>query len=111
MQNPEMTEKALGLLGFAARARRTVVGVSLICAALSHGGAGKTPLIVLEAADSSENSHKRISDRTAYYGVPCYRLECDTSRLARAVGKRDGAVAAVGVTDPGLAGAIRAIFQ
>ena len=100
------TERVLGLLGFAARAGRAVSGVSLICTALARGASGKTPLVILEAADSSANSHKRITDRAAFYGVPCTRLECDMARLALAVGKRDGACAAVGVTEPELARAI-----
>ena len=106
----ERFEKALRLLGLAARAGKTVPGVSLICAALSKGG-GKAPLVVLEACDSSENSHKRITDRTTYYRVPCYRLDCDTAALARAAGKRDGALAAVGITEPHLAGAVRALLE
>ena len=105
------TDRVLGLLGFAARARRAVMGVSLICTALSRGAAGKTPLVILEASDSSANSHKRITDRAAFYGVPCHALECDMARLALAVGKRDGACAAVGVTDPELARAIIALIE
>ena len=107
----DRTDRVLGLLGFAARARRAVMGVSLICTALSRGAAGKTPLVIVEAADSSANSHKRITDRAAYYGVPCKQLACDMARLALAVGKRDGACAAVGVTDPELARAILALIQ
>jgi ribosomal protein L7Ae-like RNA K-turn-binding protein len=62
----------------------------------------KTPVIaVLEASDVSANTHKKLSDKCAFYGVPLYRLTADTSRLGRAVGKT-GAVAAVGVTDESL---------
>ena len=108
MQSNE--EKAIRLLGFAARARRITVGVPLICAALQKGAAGKTPLLVLLASDASANTAKRIADRTAYYHVPLHALTVDGAQLALAVGKRDGTVAAVGITDPELAGAIAAQF-
>ena len=102
----DQTKKVLSLLGLAVRAGRAVIGVPLICTALQRGAKDKTPCLVLEAADSSANTHKRITDRTAFYGVPTVRLEVDCGALALAVGKRDAAVAAVGVTEPNLARAI-----
>ncbi|MBR7112741.1 MAG: hypothetical protein IKC75_07505 [Clostridia bacterium] len=105
-------EKALAYLGFAVRARRAVIGVSLMCEALKS-----TPVrgdtvsrIVLEAADTSANTHKRIADRTAYYHVPAVRLSLDGESLAVAVGKRGGTVGAVLVTDDSLAAAIAALY-
>ena len=103
MPQTDGTDRALRLLGLAAGAGRTVVGVPLICTALARGAKGKTPVLVLEAADSSANTHKRITDRSAYAGVRAIRLSVDCGALAHAVGKRDAAVAAVGVTEPHLA--------
>lgn len=100
------TEKALRLLGLAARAGRVVVGVPLICTALQKGAKDKTPLLVLMASDCSPNTRKRIGDRTAYYHVPLQELSADCAMLAHAVGKKDAAVAAVGVTEPHLAKAV-----
>ena len=99
----DATQRAMRLLGLAARAGRTVVGVPLICTALQRGAKDKTPLLVVEAADSSANTHKRITDRTAFYGVQAVRADVDCATLAIAVGKRDALVAAVGVTEPHLA--------
>ncbi|MBQ8357557.1 MAG: ribosomal L7Ae/L30e/S12e/Gadd45 family protein [Clostridia bacterium] len=110
MTSSDREEKALRFLGLAARAGRVVVGVPLICTALQKGGGGK-PLAVLAASDGSENTKKRISDRTAYYGVPLIRLAADCATLALRVGKRDGAVAAVAVTEPGLARAITELYD
>lgn len=101
----------LRYLGLAARAGRVIAGVALICTALQKKASGKTPLVVLSAADASENSKKRICDRTAYYGVPHLSLSVDAAALATAVGKRDGAVAAVGVTEPSLAKVITELYQ
>lgn len=95
-----------GLLGLAARAGRVVIGTSLICTALQRGAAGKTPLLLVLAADGSPNTKKRISDRGAFYGVPVISLPMDCAALAHCVGKRDALVAAVGVTEQHLATAI-----
>ena len=99
----DATGRILKLLGLAVKAGRTVIGVPLICTALSRGIKDKTPLLVLEAADSSANTHKRITDRTAFYGVRTIRLSVDCATLAHAIGKKEAAVAAVGVTEPHLA--------
>ena len=110
MQNGNDKERrALAYLGFAARARKTVVGVPLLCQAMQRGGT-YAPLVVLEARDTSDNTHKRVCDRTAFYGVPAFRLPLTAAELAHAVGKRNGAVAAVGVTDTELANAILALL-
>ena len=98
----------LQLLGLCAKAGKLVVGTPLICTALSKGSKGKTPLLVVEAADSSANTHKRITDRCAYYGIRHLRISADCQTLAHRIGKGDAAVAAVGVTDAHLAEAILA---
>ena len=108
MRPADKTARALGLLGLCAKAGRVVVGVPLICTALQSGAKNKTPLLVVLASDCAPNTAKRITDRTAFYGVPLVRLPIDTETLAHAVGKRDGAVAAVGVTEQNLAAAILA---
>lgn len=89
----------LSTLGLCARARALVVGTPQICDSLKTEG-GRI-LCVIEASDTSDNTHKRLSDKCTYYRVPLCRIEADCGELGRAVGKT-GAVAAVGVTDPGL---------
>ena len=97
MTTPE--DKLLSTLGLCARARKLVMGTPMVCEAVRDP---KAPVVaVLEASDTSDNTHKRLSDKCAFYGVPLYRIATDTSRLGRAVGKT-GAVAAVGITDENL---------
>ena len=94
------SEKLLSTLGLCARARRLVMGTPMVCEALRQGG--KSPVLaVLEASDTSENTHRKLVSKCAFYRVPLYRLPADTVRLGRAIGKT-GAVAAVGVTDENL---------
>ena len=93
-QTPE--DKLLSTLGLCARARKLVTGAPMVCEAMRDRRSSL--LLVLEASDTSAGTHKKLSDKCAYYGVPLYRVSADTQRLGRAVGKT-GAVAAVGVTD------------
>ena len=98
-------DKLLSTLGLCARARKLVMGTPMVCEAMRDK---KTPVIaVLEASDTSANTHKKLSDKCRFYGVPLYRLTADTARLAHAVGKT-GAVAAVGVTDENFCKALAA---
>ncbi len=97
-------EKLLSTVGLCARARRLVAGTPLVCEALRHGG--RTPVLaVLEAADTSANTHDRLTSKCAYYRVPLYRLTATTAQLAHAIGKA-GVVAAVGITDDSLLRAV-----
>ncbi len=95
----ENEKRLLGALGMSARARKMIFGVPMICDALAgQRRTGKYPLIVFEAADTSENTHKRISDRCGYYGVKLIRLKIDGATLAATLGK-SASLAAVALTD------------
>ena len=98
-----MNDKALlSALGFSARARAMIFGVTQICEALSKTKReGKYPLLVVEASDTSENTHKRITDRCAYYNVKHVRIGVTTDELAAALGKK-ASIAAVALVDENL---------
>lgn len=100
---PGAEEKLLSTLGLCARARKLVTGTPMVCEALR--GSKSAVVAVVEASDTSENTHGKLVSKCAYYGVPLYRVSADTSRLAHAIGKT-GAVAAVGITDQSLFGAL-----
>lgn len=106
-----MTELQLNNLlmtvGLCAKAGKLVFGTEQICDALHSG---KKVYAVLEASDTSANTHKKLTDKCNYYGVKIFRLEADTAVLAHAVGK-SSATAAVAVTDQGLAKAIETKIQ
>lgn len=97
---PTAEDKLLSTLGLCARARKLVMGTPMVCEAMRTGG--KPPVLaVLEASDTSENTHGKLASKCTYYRIPHYRIHADTQTLAHAVGKT-GAVAAVGVTDENL---------
>ena len=93
-------QKTLANLGLCARAGKLIFGVPMICEAMRKGGATK-PLLVFEAADTSENTHKKISDKCKFYQIKQIRLTCGGEALAAALGK-SSFLGAVAVTDPQL---------
>ena len=93
----EKKRKLLSSLGLCARARALAVGAPTVIEAVRVTGV-RAPRLVIEAADTSENTHKRISDKCAYYNVRHVRLGVSTAELSDALGK-SSSVAAVAVLD------------
>ena len=88
----------LRALGLCRRAGALICGTPMICAELPKGKI----LMVIEARDTSEGTHKKITDKCRYYEVEHLRIEADGVSLAAAVGK-SGSLAAVAVSDANLA--------
>lgn len=91
-------DKLLSTLGLCAKAGRLVIGTPMVCERLRCKGAADRVLAVLEANDTSDNTHAKITSKCSFYSVPHYRINADAERLAHVIGKT-GAVAAVGVLD------------
>ena len=87
----------LSALGLCVRAGKVVFGVPMICEAMRRGR-DTAPVLVLEAADTSDNTHKRITDKCEYYKTKHIRLECGGETLAAALGKASF-LGAVAITD------------
>ena len=98
------TDKTRGALGICAKARRVITGTPMICEAMRSERT--RPQLVLAAADNSENTAKRLTDRCGYYAVELVVLDCDGETLAHTLGK-SGKIAAVAVTDPNLCRLVR----
>ncbi len=90
----------LAALGLCVKAGKTVFGTPMVCEALKRGGRN-APVLVLEAANTSDGTHKRLVDKCSFYNVKLYRLECTCEELAHAIGK-SASVASVAVTDAGM---------
>ncbi len=103
----ENREKALlGAIGLCRGAGRAIIGVPMICEAMQKRQVGGSEdasrmehieFLVIEASDTSENTHKRICDKCAYYKAKHIQIQSTCEALGRAVGK--GAVAAVAIDD------------
>ena len=94
----------LGIIGICRGAGKAVIGTPMICEYLRKRGekksldaSGAPEVIVIEASDTSENTHKKISDKCAYYKAMHVRITASCEELGRAVGK--SAVAAVAIAD------------
>ena len=94
----EDEKKLLGMLGLCRRAGKLIIGTPMVCEYISN--AKKTDgdtVMVIEASDTSDNTHKKITDKCKFYNVRHIRIETDAETLGGALGK--SAVAAVAVTD------------
>lgn len=98
--------RLLSTLGLCARARRLVIGTPMVCEAMRQN---RQILCVLEASDTSGNTHSRLTSKCAWYKVPLHRLHADSVSLGRSVGKH-GPVAAVGITDKDMLRALEKYF-
>ncbi|WML39095.1 YlxQ family RNA-binding protein [Neobacillus sp. OS1-2] len=80
----------MSLLGLANRARKIISGEELAVKEIRNGKAK----LVLLAADASDNTTKKISDKCNSYQVPLKRVE-DRYLLGQAIGKEARVVVAV----------------
>ena len=90
-------QRLLMSLGLCVRAGKVIFGVPMVCEAMRRGGKD-FPVVIFEAGDTSEGTHKKIADKAAYYKVRTVRLNCDGATLALALGKTSS-LAAVAITD------------
>ena len=105
-------KKLLGMIGMCKRAGKAIVGTPMICEHLRKRGMcadGEIDTVVIEACDSSENTHKKITDKCIYYNVKHVRIDTTCENLGRAVGK--SAVAAVAVADINFCRGILSILE
>ena len=101
------TEKGLlSVIGLCHRAGKAVIGVEMICETLRKRGVrdGSDDVIVIEAADTSPNTSKKVSDKCSYYKVRHMKIKSDCLSLGRAVGK--SAVGAIMIKDQSFCRAI-----
>lgn len=95
-------QRICGMLGFARRAGKTVIGTELVCRAMPKG----TVKLVVISDGCSEGTMKKLTVKSDFYQIPWVLAPIDTEALARTVGK-GSAVAAVAVTDEGFAEEIK----
>ena len=92
--------KLLGVIGMCRGAGKAIIGTDMVCEFLRKSGEKRSggkqfDVVVLEASDTSSNTHKKISDKCVYYNVKHIRLDATCEILGKAVGKRAAAVVAI----------------
>ena len=92
-------QRLRGMLGFAMRAGKVVIGTDAVCTAMRTK---KAPKIVVIASDVSENTLKKISTKCEFYKIKSVQLNIGADELGDLLGKTYSP-AAVGITDDGFA--------
>ena len=70
----------------------------------------KKVLLVIEASDTSDNTHKKLTDKCSYYKTEHIKTDnIDAATLAHAVGK-SGGIAAVALTDQNFVKLFKKVF-
>ena len=90
-----MDNRFWGSLGLSSKAGRLIYGVPMIIEAMQKG---KKVYLVIEAGDTSDNTHKKLTDKCSFYGVEKIRIDADGGELASRIGK-GSSLAAVAIMD------------
>ena len=75
-------QKAMNLIGLAMRAGKLITGEELTIADIRNQKAK----IVFVANDASENTKKKVKDKSSYYEVPCFELFSE-AEITQMIGK------------------------
>ena len=98
MENKNGT-RLVGMLGFAMRAGKVMIGTDTVCLGMRKRGNIK---LVLLAADASDGTTKKLTFKCEYYKLNIARLDIPASELGRLLGKTY-APAVIAITDDGFA--------
>ena len=105
MSDNKNQSRLLLMLGLCRKAGKLVWGTDNICTALRESRGSKRPLLVLEAEDTSANTHKKLSDKCSFYKVEHIVIKHSAAELGGALGCSN-VCAAAAVTDAGFCEAI-----
>ena len=97
------SDKLLGMLGLAARARKIITGTELVTEKIKSG---KRVELVLIAADVSQNTLKKIVNCCDFYEQKYIHLQFTRDEISRAVGK-SCLISAVAIIDRNFSDAIK----
>ncbi len=91
-----------GMLGFAMRAGKLIIGTESVCRAMAKG----TPKLVLISQSASLGTRKKIRVKCEFYKIPCIELPMDAEKLGKIIGKTYLPMG-IAVTDEGFAAEIK----
>lgn len=94
-----------GMLGFAMRAGKVVIGTEPVCSAMSERAAKRARLVLISRT-ASQGTKDKILHKAEFYGVEAAVINIDSGELGRLLGKLY-APAAVAIIDDRFAEEIR----
>jgi len=92
------------LLGLMQRARQLITGEELVIKAIQN----KKAHLVIIAADASDNTMKKVTDKCSFYSIPFVVLE-DRFIIGQAIGKAERVT--VAILDKGFATKFRSMIE
>ena len=104
MENKART-RLVGMLGFAMRAGKVIIGTELVCSSMARRGRAR-PNIVLISSTASDATREKVVNKAAFYGIEAIAVELDGAELGRILGKLY-APATVAIADERFANEIR----
>lgn len=104
MENKTNT-RLCGMLGFAMRAGKVIIGTELVCSSMAKRGKD-APRLVLISSTASDGTRKKILTKSEFYHIEATTIEIDSDELGRLLGKLY-APAVVAITDDRFAEEIR----
>lgn len=94
-------KRLFGMMGFAMRAGKLVLGTDLVCTAMAKRGKDRPSLIVI-IDDASPATKKKLITKAEFYGIKHLTLGLAASDVGAILGKTYSPVC-IGVTDEGFA--------
>ena len=102
MDKSKLDTRLSGMLGFAMRAGKLVLGTEQVCLAMAKAKGERGPKLVLVAKGCSTATYKKLVTKAAFYRIPAYELPMDGATLGDLLGKLSMTVT-VAVMDDGFA--------
>ena len=94
-------ERIKGMLGFAMRAGKAVLGTDLILSSMSIKGKGRVWVVVI-SCEASDNTRKKLAQKASLLDIPIVEVDIGMEELGRLLGKTY-TPCAVAITDEGFA--------
>lgn len=79
-------QRLCGMLGFAMRAGRLVLGTEQVSVAMAKSG-DKRPRLVLISYEASANTKKKLTTKGEFYGIQTTTIDLDAQTLGQLLGK------------------------
>lgn len=97
----EINSRLFGMLGFAMRAGKLLLGTDIVCRAMPKRGTGRI-LLVAVSCTASLPTKKKLFTKSEFYGIKAIEIPLSVDEIGRVLGKSHP-TAAVGVTDSAFA--------
>ena len=106
--NENNIQRLRGMLGFAMRAGKVLIGTEIVCKAMANSKSGLKLVVI--SCEASEGTKKKISTKCEFYRIKMVQIKMSTDDLGSLLGK-SYSPATIGITDEGFATEIEKIGE